>query len=383
LFKASIILVLLAFGALAYGWVENNDTILYGSIGASALAGLALLVATRAEKKAGYAEPKSRPERAERPPREPRERRSKAEDGARATSRKRRGSALDSGELTRQLEMPSDDDEDEVPLESLRPRGARARPPKAPAGAVWATESDDEFEEEDLGQGPPSYDADFPEEDEYSKPAAAQGAAAADDFRSRLAAVLGTTGEQEGAPAPAQAAPPRARRVTPVPIDEPEEYDAPAFPPVAAPKRRGRRKPDSYLPPEPEVEPEESEEAEPEWIRIEDVPRISEPEGAIAKPAPTDEMIHYRPRRPTIAAAPAEPDPEPDEEPAPPPTRRRKAPAPAGESSVRPVSLKRQAPAERTAVTRVSGTRPKARSPKEQDPDAPPPRRGRPPKQRP
>jgi hypothetical protein len=204
-FKASIILVLLAFGALAYGWVQNNDTILYGSIGASAFAGLALLVATRAEKKSGYADPKPRPERAERPPREPREPRVKSEERAPASSRKRRAGGLDTGELTRQLEMPGED-EDEVPLESLRPRADRRQPAKAPAGAAWATEGDDEFEEEDFGQGPPSYDAGEPDGDEYSKPAAAQGAAAADDFRSRLAAVLGSTGEQEGA------APARARR---------------------------------------------------------------------------------------------------------------------------------------------------------------------------
>lgn len=383
MFKASIILVLLAFGALAYGWVENNDTILYGSIGASALAGLALLVATRAEKKAGYPQPKPSQERAERPPREPRERRARPQEGVPASSRKRRSEKLGSGELTRQLAMPTEDDDDEVPLESLLPRGARNRLPKAPAGAAWATESDDEFEEEDLGQGPPSYDADLAEEDEYSKPAAAQGAAAADDFRSRLAAVLGKPGEQQAAPAPAPPAPSRARSVTPVPIEEPEEYDAPAFPP--APKRRGRKKPDSYLPPEPAQASdaaEESPEAEPEWIRIEEVPRISQPESAPAHPAPSDEMIRYRPRRPTIAAPPAEPEPEPAEEPAS-PGRRRKSPAAAGGSSVRSVSPKRPAPAERTAVTRVSGAKSKARTPKEQDPDAPPPRRGRPPKQRP
>lgn len=381
MFKASIILVLLAFGALAYGWVENNDTILYGSIGASAFAGLALLVATRADKKSAYDEPKPRPERAERPPREPRERKAKPEDRAPASSRKRRSSTLDSGELTRQLDLPTEDD-DEVPLESLHPRGARGKLPKAPAGAAWAVESDDEFEEEDFGQGPPSYDTEFEGEDEYAQPAAAQGAEAADDFRSRLAAVLGTTGEQEGAPA--QAAPSRPPRVTPARVDEPEDY---AAAPPPAPRRRGRKRPESYLPPEPEPDYDSPDEPEPEWIRIEDVPRISEPKPVTAKPAPTDEMIHYRPRRPTIAAAPpVEPEPEPEpesEEPAPPPARRRRPSAPSGESTVRTVAPKRPAPAERTAVTRVSGSQPKAKPAREQDPDAPPPRRGRPPRPRP
>ncbi|MGQ0678050.1 MAG: hypothetical protein ACT4OM_00060 [Actinomycetota bacterium] len=51
MFKASIILVVLAFAALAYGWVQGNDPLLYGSIALSALAGFALLRSTFAERK--------------------------------------------------------------------------------------------------------------------------------------------------------------------------------------------------------------------------------------------------------------------------------------------------------------------------------------------
>jgi hypothetical protein len=364
-FKASIALVLIAFGALAYGWLSNDDTILYASIGASILAGLFLLRATLADRKAGYA-PEPKAPRPERPAREPRER--KPKKGEAAPARQRRG--LDSDELTRQMDAATDDDSDEeVPLSSLRPqRGRRDRLPEAPAGAAWAEAEqgydDTEFEEEDQGMGPPSYDADYGDEeddDDYSAPAAQAQGAAADDFRSRLAAVLGSAGEEAPAPAPDA---PRARRVTPV---TPEIDEAPA-----APKRRGRKKPEPLIDPEPEPEYEDaSEEAEPEWVRIEDVPNIP-------KPAPTDEMIHYRPRRPAVAAVPEEPEQdEPDEPPAP---RRRSA-----ASEVRPVGAKRPPAPRSSGVTRVSPAEKttRTRAAKPRDPDAPPPRRGRPPRPKP
>jgi hypothetical protein len=367
-FKASIALVLIAFGALAYGWLSNDDTILYASIGASILAGLFLLRATLADRKAGYA-PEPKAPRPERPAREPRER--KPKKGEAAPARQRRGSGrLDSDEPTRQMDVATDDDSDEEPLSSLRPqRGRRGRLPDAPAGAAWAEAEqgydDTEFEEEDQGMGPPSYDADYGDEeydDDYAAPAAQAQGAAADDFRSRLAAVLGSAGEEAPPPPPAPV-PPRARRVTPV---TPEIDEAP---PVA-PKRRGRRKPEPLIEPEPEYE-DASEESEPEWVRIEDVPNIP-------KPAPTDEMIHYRPRRPAVAAAPEEDEPvEPEEPPAP----RRRSTA----SEVRPVGAKRPPAPRSSGVTRVSPAEKttRARAAKPQDPDAPPPRRGRPPRPKP
>lgn len=368
MFKASIALVLIAFGALAYGWLSNDDTILYASIGASILAGLFLLRATLADRKAGYA-PEPKAPRPERPAREPRER--KPKKGEAAPARQRRGSGrLDSDEPTRQMDVATDDDSDEEPLSSLRPqRGRRGRLPDAPAGAAWAEAEqgydDTEFEEEDQGMGPPSYDADYGDEeydDDYAAPAAQAQGAAADDFRSRLAAVLGSAGEEAPPPPPAPV-PPRARRVTPV---TPEIDEAP---PVA-PKRRGRRKPEPLIEPEPEYE-DASEESEPEWVRIEDVPNIP-------KPAPTDEMIHYRPRRPAVAAAPEEDEPvEPEEPPAP----RRRSTA----SEVRPVGAKRPPAPRSSGVTRVSPAEKttRARAAKPQDPDAPPPRRGRPPRPKP
>lgn len=371
MFKASIALVLIAFGALAYGWLSNDDTILYASIGASILAGLFLLRATLADRKAGYA-PEPKAPRPERPAREPRERKPRKGEAAPA-ARQRRG-RLDS-ELTRQMDVATDDDfEDEEPFSSLRPQtGRRDRLPAAPAGAAWAEAEqgydDTEFEEEDRGMGPPSYDADYGDEeydDDYAAPAAQARGAAADDFRSRLAAVLGSAGEEAPPPLPAPA-PPRARRVTAV---APEIDEAP---PVA-PKRRGRRKPEPLVEPEPEPEPEypdASAEEDPEWVRIEDVPNIS-------RPAPTDEMIHYRPRRPAVVSAPKEEEQdEPDEPPAP---RRRSA-----ASEVRPVGAKRPPAPRSSGVTRVSPAEKttRARAAKPKDPDAPPPRKGRPPRPKP
>lgn len=370
MFKASIVLVLIAFGALAYGWLSNDDTILYASIGASILAGLFLLKATMADRKAGYA-PQPRPAS---PEREPRERKPRKAEARPAASRQRRGGGPDSGEMTRQMVMPSAGDEDDEPgddepLSSLRPQRARRDLPSAPAGAAWAEAEqgydDTEFEEEDRGMGPPSYDADDEYEDDgYAEPAAQAQGSAADDFRSRLAAVLGSTGEEPPLPAPA-AAPPRARRAAPV-APEPE-HTAPA-----APKRRGRKKAEPLVEPEPEPEydggPEE--EAEPEWVRIEDEPQAPHP-------APTDEMIHYRPRRPAVAAIPEE-EQEAKDEPAGAPAPRRRSAA----SEVRPAAAKRPAAPRSSGVTRVSPaektTRSRAAKPK--DPDAPPPRKGRPPR---
>ncbi len=232
MFKASIALVLLAFGALAYGWVANNDAILYGSIVASAFAGLALLGSTRSERQKGYGE--APPPRAERRPKEPKERRSPAprSDVPPATTRQRRGagsSRLGSDELSRQLDMPSDDEEffdtGSEPAAPFRPKGRTRKPPRAPAGAAWAPpdgyDDDPGFEAE-----PYEAEADYEHEGYGGYPAESQSASAADDFRSRLAAVLGTT-EQPQAPPPPSGRP-RAGR--------------PAPPPRKSSKRRSIRK---------------------------------------------------------------------------------------------------------------------------------------------
>lgn len=378
--------MLIAFGALAYGWVGNNDAILYGSIGASILAGLFLLRATMADRKAGYPEP-GRPARRDRPERERKPSKKDRSDYPPATSRPRRGEGrggrLDSDELTRQMDMSSDADDfmnaDSEQATSFRPQNRRRELlPEPPPGAAWAQSEDrydeTEFEEEDRGQGVPSYDSESADEEDAAPAAqATQSAAAADDFRSRLAAVLGSTGEPEAAVPPP--APKRARRPAPepVPLEEPE-------PLPAAPKRRGRKKAsDSIGPPEPELA-QDTQEAEPDWVRIDDAPRTSratQPGGGFARPDSAEGITPYRPRRAGAAAdAPAE------GEAAPAPRKRR--PAAGTEGSVRSVTPKRPAAGGTAGAGRTApAEKTRAKAAKDRDPDAPPPRRGRPPKPKP
>ena len=413
MFKASIALVLIAFAALAYGWVADNDAILYGSIGASILAGLLLLRATMADRKA-YPQP-GRAERPERPAREPREPKasSKSEaDYPPPGSRSRRGGKgrPDSGEMTRQLGIPGDaedflgaDSEEATPF---RPQSRRReRLPSVPEGAAWAgRDEDDDYQEAggefgDRAGGPSS--AGELDQDE-SQPAAASpgGASPADDFRSRLAAVLGSTGEEIPPPsAPAQ----RTRRAAPrpVPLDDDEDDDeapaaaaqrtrrtAPRTTPEAetqpeAPKRRGRKKAsEPVLAAEPE--PGEGEDGDgPEWVRVEDGPqasRVIQPGGGFARPDVPEEITHYRPRRPAVASTSPEPEPEPAKAPAP---RKRRSPDEPAVSKVRSAGAK---PASRqsSGLTRVSpAEKTRSKAAKDRDPDAPPPRRGRPPKPKP
>lgn len=350
MFKASIFLVLIAFGALAYGWLSNDDTILYASIGASILAGLFLLKATLADRKSGYA-PEPRAPRPERPVHEPRDRKPRKAEAGPAASRQRRGGGLDSGEMTRQMVMPSDEDDDEEPLSSLRPQRGRRGVPAAPAGAAWA-EAEQGYDETEFEGA--DYPDDEYEDEGYADPGRTQGAGA-DDFRSRLAAVLGSAGEEAPPPAPQ-----RARRVTPV-APEADEVAPPA------PRRRGRRKAEPPVETEPEAEYDDSGE-----------PEEAEPE--ITHPAPTDEMIHYRPRRPAVAADPEEASGAEDE-PAEGPARRRRD----GSSEVRPAGTKRPAAPRSSGVTRVSPAEKttRSRATKRSDPDEPPPRRGRPPRPKP
>lgn len=382
MFKASIALVLLAFAALAYGWVSNNDAILYGSIVASALAGLALLVSTRSDRRSGgYAEapPPSRPERPARPPRERKPERS---DFPSTPARERRGSSpgrgsaggrLGSDELTRQLEMPSDEEFFESapePVAPFRPRG-RPKPPPAPAGAAWADQPEARRSE------PDRYEPELDEVEEGPGRPASQpggGAAAADDFRSRLAAVLGSTGEQE---TPATVETPRSRRQAPPPLEDLEEQED-YEPPPPRPVKRGRKKAPARLAAENAPAPEEAEapeDLEPEWIRVEDVPKgpgITHSGGGFARSDTSGEMQSYRPRRPV-------PAPPIEEEEKSPPRRRRSGSA--GEAKVRSVGAKKPSAAGKSRVTRVSASgNPSSRATKVPDPDAPAPRKRRSPK---
>lgn len=78
--KFSIALVLVAFAALAFGWVTGQDVVLYASIACSAVAGLALLRSTLQERKAGGGAGRSKKRPAQ----------SSDQPGAQRTKRKRR-----------------------------------------------------------------------------------------------------------------------------------------------------------------------------------------------------------------------------------------------------------------------------------------------------
>ncbi len=394
MFKASIALVLLAFGALAYGWIAGNDIVLYGSIGASALAGLALLRSTMTDRKAGYpgselnrAEPAERPARERRGPKS-----SRIADSPPAPPKARRKSSRLDPDALSNLDLSSDDEE-ELPeqrtpsVKPFIPAPGRERRPRAPAKAAWATEDDfgEESEpgEESYDRDQVDYDSGFaeeqlPEEDLNEPVPSAQQGAAADDFRSRLAAVLGPAGDQEQAPPPPPATrTPRARRTPP----------APAAADVEAPKpvRRGRKKAMPVL-----AEPEGSrkageEEADPEWVRIDDLPRISRatpPGGGLPRPDAPQGITPYRPRR----GASQQPSGEKASTPPASPRRRTTAAGRTGaEPKPRPTAAKRPAAGSKPSVTKAADpTKPRPRSSKvERDPDAPPPRRGRPPKPKP
>lgn len=399
MFKASIALVLIAFAALAYGWVADNDAILYGSIGASILAGLLLLRATMADRKA-YAEP-VRPARERREPKPPRK--SEADYPQAGSQSRRTGKGRPDSELTRGLDVSADADDflgaDSEQATPFRPQSRRReRLPSAPEGAAWARgDEDDDYDEagdevEDHRAGG------FDQVQEHPSPA---GTSPADDFRSRLAAVLGSTGEESPPPpAPAQ----RVHRAAPkpVPLDDDEDDEAPAAaaqrtrrstsrpapeaePQPEAPKRRGRRKAsESVIPVEPESEPEEDEPTDdPEWVHVDDVPQKSQviqPGGGFARPDVPEEITHYRPRRPAVAPTPPGPEAKaPAKAPAP---RKRRPPDAAAESKVRSVGPK---PASRqsSGLTRVSpAEKTRSKAAKDRNPDAPP-RRGRPPKPKP
>ncbi|HEX2180457.1 MAG TPA: hypothetical protein VHL54_13235 [Actinomycetota bacterium] len=380
MFKASIALVLVAFAALAYGWIAGNDTILYASIGASALAGLALLRSSMAEKRSAAERPaKPARERPEKPAKAAKSReRDISSDFPPAVDRRKAGRGrLGAEELSRQLDTEDETEffETSEPVKPFRPLSERQPPRKAPAGAAWAkpdevAEFQAEYDESSLEAGfeDQGYLGDAEDQADYSK----QSAEAADDFRSRLAAVLGTTGE----PAPAPQPPPATGRRKTRQVSPPAEDEAPPAP------RRGRRKST-----QPVVEPEPAsqeagEEPEPEWIRIDDVPRIrraTQPGGGFARPELPQGVTPYRPRRPGVPKAE---EAEPEEAPA--PTRRRAAPAQrTAAAKSKPAATKRTTASVKPAVTRVSGTGTRSRTPKEVDPDAPKPRRGRPPKPKP
>lgn len=211
MFKASIFLVAAALITLAYGWVSGIDAVLYASIGFSAVAGLALLGATIADrKKYPREEPLPRPRQA---PPQP--------DGAHSPA----------------------------PQGALRPEPQRVWSRRAKSADPGAQPSPGGPE---LSFSGPEKTYQWSEEEEFTRVSGVaevgRSARSSDsgDFRSRLAEALSASDPE---------APPRSK--------------VPSAPP---PPRRTDRKRES--PPKPVAD---TEEVEQDWIRIDDLPGISEP----------------------------------------------------------------------------------------------------------
>ena len=212
---------MLAFITLAYGWVRGIDILLYGSIAFSALAGVALLRATLLERR-------KHPELSRRGRRRAYE---DDDDGQKVVLREKDRKSLaelrmELSGLKGQIETA---DRDEL-------YGAPKRSPLRP----FSDPSDDFDILEETN----------PERHARSRPAQqpARAPAQNDDFRSRLSAVLG-----EGQ------APSGTSRA---------EADEPHYPQGRPSRPRAQQ-------PRPEPFFEDDDEIGTDWIRIEDVPRIS------------------------------------------------------------------------------------------------------------
>lgn len=220
MFKASIFLVAAALITLAYGWVSGIDAVLYASIGFSAVAGLALLASTIADRKK-Y--PREEPRR-EPPP-----------------AYREVPSAFS--------ESPPPPPRRPVRREPRRPHPEPHLEPLPEPTLHWSEEEEggSAFDRRDVDQQ--------------------AGSRGSDDFRSRLAAALAATDDE-----------PPPRRTDPRPT----------------PSRAERRQKTASPPPSSEKPEVETEEVEQDWIRIDDLPGMSDvPPGGLS-PA-------RKPRKPKVA----------------------------------------------------------------------------------
>jgi hypothetical protein len=239
-FKASIGLVVLAFITLAYGWIRGIDILLYGSIAFSALAGVALLRSTLIERR-------KHPELSRRN-RRGRDFEDTGEQKVVLRERDRKSLA----ELRMELSGLKGDihaaDREEL-------YGTTKRAPLRP----FSESSDEEDGFEEVRRVPPEQGTAPPRRVRRPEPPPARSPAQTDDFRSRLSAVLG-----EGAEAP----------------EPPHREGSPSRPRPQAPRPE---------PQQPRAEPFEDDDIGSDWIRIEDVPRISRATregGGYARPEP-------------------------------------------------------------------------------------------------
>jgi hypothetical protein len=276
LFKASIALVALAFVTLAYGWVRGIDLLLFGSIAFSALAGVFLMRSTIQERR-------RHPElRRRRRAAQARDRKSLAELRSELSGLKTEISAGEEAPAPRRKPLRpfgdlARDDEgvrpsrersalagEEVPARPARERTTRDEevPARRPARDRSMLPTDEEVPvrrparergvlstDEEVPVRRPGRERGVSLEQRVRRPESRlpSGPADADDFRSRLSAVLGDA--------------PEAPRST---------------------------EPDVRRPASRRLEPEQEEEEEigSDWIRIDDLPRISRPGRAPARSEP-------------------------------------------------------------------------------------------------
>lgn len=291
MFKASIALVIVAFGTLAYGWVNGNDAVLYASIASSGIAGLALLRFTLSERRdlsrqGGRPAGDSRsavmrgslaagaPQAPE--TREGRDVRKRAGEWERSPVRER---------LRREDERPSGGEPAERVASSEQSQWAAGSPSVRPFKRVRQIPGPEKSQPGGSGPPPIPQVEQFPPVEELEDdippqpggvPAAAGGEAASEpDFRSRLAAVLGQS--NAGAPPAPQSAETasrsrtgRNRRVAgpEVRYDPPDRVHAEhtQAPDVAGEETMGM-----------------------DWIRVEDIPRregTALRSGGLSQPGP-------------------------------------------------------------------------------------------------
>lgn len=240
MFKASIFLVAAALITLAYGWVSGIDAVLYASIGFSAVAGLALLASTVADRRK-YPRPEARPEASEevRPmpaePRAPRRERRRTGSAPRPRAGEVYGGPTRAPLGERSGPGPGYGEE----------AGVERREPPFPRPETMIRWS----EEEEGGQ------------DHRQEPIDPESTPGAGDFRSRLAAALSDPDRE------------------PASRSRPPDRPAPRL--TAAPQA-GQPRP-------------RAEEPEQDWIPIDDLPGMAQ--------KPSDISPARKPRKPRVVEA--------------------------------------------------------------------------------
>lgn len=275
-------MVILAFAALAYGWVQGIDPLLYGSIALSGLAGVALLRSTMVDRRKLTASRQAR-------------RMGGGDSDFDGPGAALRGGPLRSSDRKSLAELGSSKARGQAAQAESNESFHRPRTPIRPFGdtgpqasVFMESEHHDEFgpdvEGVDLVERTLSWvesssataGPEVPAGPQAPRPRTAPSPA--DDFRARLASVLGDS----------RAAPP------PGPRPAPQSLPVQDRPPTT---RRTAAKPAGSV-----RRAETKDEIETDWIRIEDVPRIARATQAAGGYARPDLAPVQPPRRRTEPA---------------------------------------------------------------------------------